>query len=269
MKRALLFAMMMAAAPAVLAADMIAPGERSPDPDLSNPAYTYQTCLQLSRKQPDKAIEMAGKWVGLGGGEAAKHCQALALVGLQEWGEGAIRLEELAAASKQGSSVRANMLAQAGHAWQLQGELSRAYAAQTTAIQIIPQGTPQHVELLLDRAGTLAEAGEYDDALKDVNAALKIQPNNPQIMAFRASANRLRGKHEEALADAEQAVAMGPQNVAALLERGNMYRIERRLDDARKDWLRILEIDPDSAEGDAARANIERIDVDFRATVRD
>jgi tetratricopeptide (TPR) repeat protein len=269
MKRAFLLVAMLAVAPAAFGAEVVAPGEPSPDPDLNNPAYTYQVCLQLSRKQPDKAIEMAGKWIGLGGGEAAKHCQALALVGLKEWGEGALRLEELARESKQGSSVRANMLAQAGHAWVLQGELSRAYAAQTTAIQIIPQGTPQHVELLLDRAGTLAEAGEYDDALKDVTAALKIQPNNPQIMAFRASANRLRGNLEEAMADAERAVALGPQNVAALLERGNMYRMERRLDDARKDWLRILEIDPDSAEGDAARANIERIDVDFRARVKD
>jgi tetratricopeptide (TPR) repeat protein len=252
-----------------MAGEIVPADQPAPDPDLAHPNWTYQTCLQLSRKQPDKAVELAGKWLTLGGGEAARHCQALALVGLQEWGEGATRLEELASESQQSSAVRANMLAQAGHAWVLQGEMSRAYAAQTTALKIIRQGSPQHVEILLDRASTLAQVGEYDDALTDINAALQVEPKNAQAMAFRASAHRLKGDFDEAMADAEQAVALGPQNVTALLERGNIYRMEKRLDDARQDWLRILELDPDSAEGDAARANIARIDVDTRATVKD
>lgn len=243
--------------------------EFAPDPDLRNPAWTYQECLQLSRKQPDKALEMAGKWVGLGGGEPAKHCQALALVGLDEWGEGATRLEELAAVSKQPNNVRVNMLAQAAQAWMLQGELSRAYAAQTTALIMIAQGSPQHLQLLLDRATTLVEADQLDDALADINTALRMEPNNPQVIAFRASAYRLKGDLDAAMKESERAVAAAPGNVTALLERGNMYRIEKRVDDARRDWLRILELEPDSAEADAARANIARIDVDTRADVKD
>lgn len=280
MKRALLIAVLAspcvqaAELPLVTSPDPAPPAaspklEFAPDPDLSNPAWTYQECLQLSRKQPDKALEMAGKWLGLGGGEAAKHCQALALVGLDEWGEGATRLEELASKSQQAASVRANMLAQAGQAWMLQGELSRAYAAQTTAIIMIPQGTPQHLQLLLDRATTLVEADQVEDALADINTALRMEPNNPQVIAFRASAYRLKGDLEAAMKEAERAVAAAPGNVTALLERGNMYRIEKRVDEARKDWLRILELEPDSAEADAARANIARIDVDTRADVKD
>src|SRR4051812_23009487 len=68
----------------------------APDPDLRNPNRTYQTCLSLAHNQPDKGIELAGKWIGLGGGEPAKHCQALSLVGLKEYGEGATRLEQIA-----------------------------------------------------------------------------------------------------------------------------------------------------------------------------
>lgn len=243
--------------------------EFAPDPDLSNPAWTYQECLQISRKQPDKAFEMAGKWIGLGGAEPARHCQALALVGMDEWGEGATRLEELASTSKQAANVRANMLGQAAAAWVLQGELSRAYAAQTTAIIMIPQGTPQHLQLLLDRATTLVEADHIDDALLDINTALRMEPNNPQVIAFRASAYRLKGDLDAAMKESERAVAAAPGNVTALLERGNMYRINKRVDDARRDWLRILELEPDSPEADAARANIARIDVDTRADVKD
>lgn len=271
MKRVVFAAVMLASWPAV-AADDPKPDPAvhyAPDPDLEHPAYTYQTCLDLTRKRPDKAIELAGKWIGLGGGEAAKHCQALALVGLKEYGEGATRLEELASASKQTATIRANMLAQAAQAWLLTDEFSRAYAAQTTALKIIPQGTRQHVEILLDRAGTLAETGRYDEAITDVNAALRVEPANVDAIAFRASAHRMQGDLDEALADAEAALALNPTTVTALLERGNILRIQKKLPEARRDWLRVLELDPDSAMGDAARTNIERMDVDPHASVRD
>jgi len=244
------------------------PADLSPAPDLERPSYTYSICLELTRKRPDKAIELAGKWVGLGGGEPARHCQALALVGLKEWGEGATRLEEIAAESRQTPGVRANMLAQAAQAWILADELSRAYAAQTTALKIIPAGTRQHAEILLDRAGTLADAGKFDEAIIDINAALRIAPNNSEAMALRASAHRLQGNLDEAYSDARAALSMDSTNVAALLERGNIHRIQRRIEEARRDWLKILELSPDSAEADAARENIARVDVDLGASVK-
>lgn len=252
----------------LLSAPALAAEPFAPAPDLQNPAFTYRICLDLSRTAPEKAVELAGKWLGLGGGEPARHCQALALVGLKEWGEGATRLEEIAAESKQTPGVRANMLAQAGQAWILAGELSRAYAAQTTALQIIPAGTRQQAEILLDRAGTLVEANEIDDAIADINTSLGVVPNNSEAMAFRASAYRLKGDLDSALSDAENALAMQSQNLAALLERGNIFRLQRRVEDARRDWLRILELAPDSAEADAARENIARVDVDLGKTVK-
>lgn len=249
-----------------ISASELPPGTQlAPDPDLEHPERTYQACLMLTRTQPDKAIELAGKWITLGGGEAARHCQALALVGLKEYGEGATRLEELARDSKQAPLVRANMLAQAGQAWLMQDEPSRAYAAQSAALQIVPQGSKQFVELLLDRAGTLAEAGKYKEGLADLDAALKVEPNNAEALAFRASAYRALGDTDQASADAERALEINPDNVAALLERGNLYRMKKRLADARRDWLHILEVEPTSAAADAARLNIERMDVDTRA----
>lgn len=240
----------------------------APTPDLQNPAFTYRICLDLTRNQPDKAIELAGKWLTLSGGEPARHCQALALVALKEWGEGATRLEEIASESRQTPGVRANMLAQAGQAWMLAGELSRAYAAQTTALKIIPQGTRQQAEILLDRAGTLVEGGEVDDAIADINAAMAVIPNNVEAMAFRASAHRLKGEIDLALEDAEAALGMNSQNAAALLERGNIFRIQRRVEDARRDWLKILDLAPETAEADAARENIARVDVDLGKAVK-
>ena len=237
----------------------------APDPDLSDPGRTSRQCLALARRQPDKAIELAGKWIGLGGGESAKYCQALSLVGLKEYGEGARRLEDLARTSKQDMAARAGMLAQAGQAWMLQGEPGRAYAAQSTALRTAPQGTKQHFEILLDRAGTLAEAGKYSEALVDVNAALVIDPRSADALAFRASAYRYQGEIDKALDDAQRALSLDPKNLAALLERGNLHRLKKRLADARQDWLRILDLDPDSPAADSARLNIEHLDVDAGA----
>jgi tetratricopeptide (TPR) repeat protein len=247
------------------AADLPPSLQPAPDPDLNRPISTYQTCLGLARTQPDKGIELAGKWVGLGGGEPAKHCQALSLVGLKEYGEGASRLEELAVKSQQEAPVRASMLAQAGQAWLMQGDPTRAYAAQSLALKMVAQGSKQNMEILIDRAGTLADAGKYKEVIADVDSALRIEPANATALAYRAAAQRYLGDYDEALIDAESAVRVDPKHIGALLERGNLYRMKKRLPEARQDWLRILEIDPDSAAADAARLNIEHMDVDPHA----
>ncbi len=257
-------AAMLVIAHGAYAADVVPGTQLAPDPDLEHPHRTYDACLQLTRKQPDKALELAGKWIALGGTEAAHHCQALALIGMKDYGEGATRLEELVQQSIQPPVVRANMLGQAAQAWMLQGDPSRAYADQTAALKLVPPDSHENLELLLDRAGTLADSGKYDEVLLDVDAALKIDPKSAEAMAYRASAHRALGDTDAALADAEKAISIEPDNVAALMERGNLYRLKKRTADARKDWLHILQLETDSPAADAARANIENMDVNTK-----
>lgn len=233
----------------------------SPVPDLDNPSHTYEICLMTAKSEPEKGFEMAGKWLGLGGGPPARHCEAVALVGLAEYSEAATRLEELAPLNAD-ESVRAGLLSQAGQAWLLAGELTRALNAQTAALDAMPVKNRQHANILVDRAATYADAGQYADAILDLDAALAIDRQNADALAFRAAARRHLNDIDLALVDAEQAVAVDPHNVVALLERGLIYRTKQRADDARQDWLRILQIAPDSDAAAAARANIERMDVD-------
>src|SRR5437868_443715 len=82
----------------------------APDPDPSDPQKTYVVCLELAAARPEAGIEMAGKWRGLGGGEPADHCAAVALIGLKDYFEAAKRLEDLATSSKQSAGLRAGML---------------------------------------------------------------------------------------------------------------------------------------------------------------
>jgi tetratricopeptide (TPR) repeat protein len=230
---------------------------QTPAPDLMKPAETYKFCLDMARAYPEQGFEFAGKWVGLSGGEPAKHCRAVALLGLREYGEAATRLEELAQASKQDNKIRAGMLAQAAQAWLLGGETERAYAAQTSALQLMPRD----VSILMDRAGTLAEAKNYWQAIDDLNVVLEIEPQNADALAFRASAYRMVEADDLAFDDAERALGLDPSNISALLERGNLHRMKGRGDLARRDWMKILELAPDGDAATAARANIEKLDV--------
>lgn len=232
----------------------------SPTPDPANPSHTYEVCLMTAKSTPESGFEMAGKWLALGGGAPARHCEAVALVGMKEYAEAARRLEALAPQSRE-ESVRAGVLAQAGQAWLLAGELSRALDAQTAALGAMPVRNRQHADILVDRAATHADAGQYPEAVLDLDASLTIEPRNPDALAFRASARRHLGDTDRALADADQAIALDPQNVTGLLERGLIHRLNGKPDDARRDWLRIIQIAPDSEAGKAARANIEEMDV--------
>ncbi|MDX2145240.1 MAG: hypothetical protein SFV19_17935 [Rhodospirillaceae bacterium] len=229
----------------------------TPAPDTLNPAKTYQLCLDTARTFPEQGYEFAGKWTGLGGGEPAKHCQAVAMLGMKQYPEAATRLEELALASKQDNKVRAGLLAQAAQAWLLIGETARAYAAQTSALQL----QPGDAALLVDRAATLAEAKNYWDAIDDLNTAITAAPSHAEAYAFRASAYRMVEADDLALEDAERALSLEPGNLSGLLERGILYRMKGRAAEARRDWLRILELAPESEAAKSARANIERLDV--------
>ena len=59
-------------------------------------AEKYQTCTDLARTNPLRALETAQAWQDDAGGVAAGHCAAIALIELDQPRQAAQRLEELA-----------------------------------------------------------------------------------------------------------------------------------------------------------------------------
>lgn len=246
---------------AAMAAEPQGAGQLSPEPDLADPAKTYDSCILLTNSHPDQALELASKWGAIGGGEGAQHCRALALIGLNDFGQGALELEQLAQKSKGTIGLRANLLEQAGQAWLMQGEPTHAYNAQTAGLKLVTPDMPQYVRLLVDRAATLAEGAKFKEAIVDLDAALKQKPDSADALAFRATARRNLKENDLALADAEAAVKADPRNVNARLERANIYKLLGRINDARRDWVLIPQLAPDSDAAKAARADMERADI--------
>jgi tetratricopeptide (TPR) repeat protein len=221
-------------------------------------AREYEDCMVLARAAPEAGFESALAWQAMGGGEGARHCAAVALIGLGHYAEAARRLERLAAAMASGEvDLRAGVLAQAGQAWLLAEDSGRAYAVQSAALEI----DPGNVELLLDRSITLAGAANYWGAVDDLNRALDLAPGRPDLLILRASAYRYLDAFELARDDIARALAREPDNPDGLLERGMLRRLAGDTAGARQDWLRAIALAEGTPVADTARANLERLDV--------
>lgn len=220
-------------------------------------AHEYRQCMALARSNPEEGWENALAWSSLGGGEAARHCGAVALIGLKKYEEAAGRLEVLAQDSHREPELRAQMLAQAGQAWFLAGRSERAKGAQTAALKL----TPNDVDLLIDRATSFAELGDYASARADLDQALTLAPRRADALTFRAAAWRYADNLPKAEADIAQALGLEPNNPDALLERGMLARLKGDDAAARQDWARVLQLAPDSAAAEAARTNIAKLEI--------
>jgi tetratricopeptide (TPR) repeat protein len=221
-------------------------------------AATYDKCMILAKQDPGAARDLAERWQGRGGDHPADHCYAVALVGLKQYKEGAARLEKLAQAMIHApASLRAEVLGQAAQAWLLAGDPARAYAADGEALKL----HPDNPELMIDRAEAAGTAGWFDKAVVDLDHALKLNPERVEALIYRASAYRELGKLDLALADIDKAVGLAPKSAPALLERGDIRRLKGDVDGARRDWVLVSQLAPGSTADDAAKTNIERLEL--------
>ena len=224
--------------------------------DAAVEAATYERCMKLARQNPGEARSLAQSWHEHGGAHPADHCAAVALIGLKQYKEAAIRLEALAQGMTTApAGLRAEVLDQAGQAWGLAGDPVRAYAAAGAAVAL----EPNDLDLLIDRAQAAASAGYYDKAVADLDHVLKSDPSRVDALIYRASANRALDRLDPALADVEKAIARAPNSVPALLERGNIRRLKGDNEGARRDWERVGQLAHGSQADMAAKANIEHL----------
>src|SRR5262245_20166772 len=86
----------------------------------------YQACMVLLERDPSGALDSAVQWEKEGGGDAARHCKALALIRTGDVEGGALELERVAEAMPQMKApLAAELFAQAGQAWVRAGNPQR------------------------------------------------------------------------------------------------------------------------------------------------
>ncbi len=212
----------------------------------------YEKCLGMLSTDPSGAANFAEAWEATGGGEAATHCDALALVTLGDPAAGAAKLDALAQASHAPALARAQVFGQADQAWLMGGDATRAYASATLALLL----SPDDPELLIDRSIAAATLERYDQALGDLDRALAIDPRRTDALIYRAAAERHLGNLDGASDDIARAVLADPDSSDALLERGIIRQRQGDLAGAREDWERAAALAPDTATGDLAQQNL-------------
>lgn len=221
-------------------------------------AREYSACMRIARSDPKAAHESALAWQAKGGGDAAVHCIAVALLGFGQYRQAARMLEELAARTDaKRPDLKAGLYGQAADAWLIDGVPAMAERLLTEALAI----SPEEVDLLIERAIARGSLRQYWEALDDLNLALEKSPDRADALTFRASAWRQVNSAELARQDIDRALDLRPDFADALLERGLIRETAGDREGARADWLRILDIAADSAVREAARHNLERMDV--------
>ena len=218
----------------------------------------YQACMVLVERDPSGALDSAVEWEKQGGGDAARHCKALAMIRTGDVEGGALELERVAEAMPQlKAPLAAQLFAQAGQAWIKAGNQQRALYAQNQGLKL----NPQDADLLVDRAMNYGAAGMYFEALDDLNAAIDLVPDDPAIYALRAAAYRQLDNPDLAEDNVEQALKISPSYPAALLERGYLRRAKGDLVGARTDWLTVIQVMPGTDIASEAQKNIEKLDI--------
>jgi tetratricopeptide (TPR) repeat protein len=245
-----LMLLMLAAGPAAAAAsrldDTAIPGKNR-----------YERCLALTKSNADEAEAAASAWHASGGGAAALHCAALALVTLHRYAEAAVKLDQAAlAADDRNSDLRVALFDQAGNAWLLAGQPQKAEASIDSALAL----SPKDEDILFDRARARAGRKNWAGAEADLTALLTIDPERADAYVLRASARHAEGRKVEALADIGRAMQIYPDYPEALVERGAMRFEAGDLAGARADWSVVVHDSPDSDAGAAARARLAAMD---------
>ena len=220
-------------------------------------AQEYADCVAMTKTKPADALARARTWEAHGGSQAARHCAAVAMIGLGRFDEAAATLDALAQDLDPAEvDLRVGLLGQAGQAWLLAADAERALAAQSAALAL----APEDAELLIDRGISLITLTRYWEALDDLNAALDLAPGRPDILIFRASAYRYLDSLELARDDVDRALTLDPNNADGLLERGILHRIAGEPEAARDDWQRVLSLAQGTPAADVARGNLVRLD---------
>ena len=192
--------------------------------DVTEDAARYEACVNQTTSDAQQAFETAITWRDEGGGSAANHCAALALLEMGAEEEAAYRLEKIAVSPDAGGqSQRAAILSQAGNAWLLAGRPAEAQLVLTSAIDL----TPNNPTLYFERAQALNMQEQYQEVVQDTTRAIALDRHYSDAYVLRASAYIELGNLANAQGDIDSALRFDPQNVAAALQLGRLRQMRK------------------------------------------
>lgn len=188
----------------------------------------FEHCIGQIERTPERAYEEGMAWAAESRSLQGYRCAAMALIGEHRYDEGARRLQSLASSvSIDLTTIRAELLSQAGNAWLLARDPAQARSAFTMAIATVQADPTQQPDLLIDRARAYALEHDYRHAEEDLSRSLDIRPNNALALQLRAETRMRQSSFDLAETDINAAIAIDPRNVELYKTRGDIIESRR------------------------------------------
>ncbi|MFP3043141.1 tetratricopeptide repeat protein [Treponema primitia] len=112
-------------------------------------------------------------------------------------------------------------------------------------------------------------AGNYDEAIAELDKALAINANLSEAFLYRCNAYYWKGDNDRAIADYTAALKINPNYTDALNNRGNAYYNKRDYDRAIADYTAALKINPNYTDALYNRGNVYRTQDDYNKAIAD
>ena len=110
---------------------------------------------------------------------------------------------------------------------------------------------PANVEALALRARLLERTRKYDAAIRDLSAALKLDPGTPPLWQARGEANFKAGHFKESVADFNRVIATTPSQAPHHWQRGISLYYAGRFADGRRQFESHQTVNPNDVENAA------------------
>ena len=148
---------------------------------------------------------------------------------------------------------------QLGHSYRTQGDLDRALASYSEAIQL----DGNEADGFYYRGNVYRAKGDFDRAIADYNEMAKLDPEDPDAVNSRGIAYAAKGSLDQAIADYTSAIAIDAGFALAFSNRGDAYRRKGDFAKAIADYDEAVRLNPKDAVAFYKRANAYRLRGDY------
>lgn len=236
---------------------------------------TYIDCMALADEKPSDGLNKALIWMSGTKNIPARHCEAIALMNLGEYGEAAIRLENMIEDMRVGIGMpRINgvlqaadrvmiskIIKQSADAWLLDNNTSRAFDVASQAFSLYKKDDERLYDFHILRAESMAVEQDFDFAIAEYTLALQLKENGLNALLGVAKSNRILGNFTLARNQIDSALQFHPDNPSLMLENGTLAYFEGDEALARRLWLWVATHAENTSLAKAAQKNLEQLEL--------
>jgi tetratricopeptide (TPR) repeat protein len=186
----------------------------------------YLACATLAKKDSEKALDMAAKWVKSNPNDlSALHCKSIALFALKRYAQAAVSLDAMWGVLKDSDAytLQLNVLRQSARAFKLAGNRDELLKRYALAMGVMAEGDGGEgsyaktaaVEVLLDRSAFFQSEGAWLAALQDMDYAVSYDVMLDKVLFARAKIYIALSQRELAENDLNALLAQNPSNADA------------------------------------------------------